>query len=244
MDKYFNRNDIVNGYKIVTMIGQGRYGIAYLAINKFGQKCVVKQLRNEMLKITRDSAIYEERILKTLNSSRFPKFISEFRDEFRQGYLLEYIDGIVFHDLINKEGHEFTREEIYEAALQLLELAEILHSQGIVHRDIRTPNVILMKNNQLALIDFGLARFIKSGYSVKTDYWYIGDFLLQLYYSTYNNIINKFERPWFEELDLTTQERIFLRRLMGLDRRYRSISEIRNQLYKIIRLNSRITMYQ
>ena len=98
MDKYFNRNDIVNGYKIVTMIGQGRYGIAYLAINKFGQKCVVKQLRNEMLKITRDSVIYEERILKTLNSSRFPKFISEFRDEFRQGYLLEYIDGIVFHD--------------------------------------------------------------------------------------------------------------------------------------------------
>ena len=87
MDKYFNRNDIVNGYKIVTMIGQGRYGIAYLAINKFGQKCVVKQLRNEMLKITRDSVIYEERILKTLNSSRFPKFISEFRDEFRQGYL-------------------------------------------------------------------------------------------------------------------------------------------------------------
>ena len=31
--------------------------------------------------------------------------------------------------IINKEGHEFTREEIYEAALQLLELAEILHSQ-------------------------------------------------------------------------------------------------------------------
>ena len=92
MDKYFNRNDIVNGYKIVTMIGQGRYGIAYLATNKFGQKCVVKQLRNEMLKITRDSVIYEERILKTLNSSRFPKFISEFRDEFRQGYLLEFIE--------------------------------------------------------------------------------------------------------------------------------------------------------
>ena len=103
MDKYFNRNDIVNGYKIVTMIGQGRYGIAYLAINKFGQKCVVKQLRNEMLKITRDSVIYEERILKTLNSSRFPKFISEFRDEFRQGYLLEYIDGIVFHDFMAQQ---------------------------------------------------------------------------------------------------------------------------------------------
>ena len=64
MDKYFNRNDIVNGYKIVTMIGQGRYGIAYLAINKFGQKCVVKQLRNEMLKITRDSVIYEEIIVQ------------------------------------------------------------------------------------------------------------------------------------------------------------------------------------
>lgn len=243
MDRYFNINDIVNGYRIINIIGQGRYGIAYLAINKFGEKCVVKQLRNEMLKLTRNSIIYEKKILKMLNDSRFPRFISEFKDEFREGYLLEYIDGIVFHDLINR-GHEFTREEIYETALQLLELAETLHNQGVVHRDIRTPNVILMKNNQLALIDFGLARFIKSTHSINTDYWYIGDFLLQLYYTTYNNKINELERPWFEELDLTIQEKVLLKRLMGLGRRYRSIDEIRNQLYKIIRLNSTISMYQ
>lgn len=243
MDKYFNINDIVNGYRIINIIGQGRYGIAYLAINKFGEKCVVKQLRNEMLKLTKNSIVYEKKILKMLNDSRFPRFISEFKDEFREGYLLEYIDGIVFHDLINR-GHEFTREEIYETALQLLELVETLHNQGIVHKDIRTPNVILMKNNQLALIDFGLARFIKSTHSINTDYWYIGDFLLQLYYTTYNNKINEFQRPCFEELDLTIQEKVLLKRLMGLGRRYRSIDEIRNQLYKIIRLNSTISIYQ
>lgn len=243
MDKYFNINDIVNGYRIINIIGQGRYGIAYLAINKFGEKCVVKQLRNEMLKLTKNSIVYEKKILKMLNDSRFPRFISEFKDDFREGYLLEYIDGIVFHDLINR-GHEFTREEIYETALQLLELVETLHNQGIVHKDIRTPNVILMKNNQLALIDFGLARFIKSTHSINTDYWYIGDFLLQLYYTTYNNKINEFQRPCFEELDLTIQEKVLLKRLMGLGRRYRSIDEIRNQLYKIIRLNSTISIYQ
>lgn len=243
MDKYFNINDIVNGYRIINIIGQGRYGIAYLAINKFGEKCVVKQLRNEMLKLTKNSIVYEKKILKMLNDSRFPRFISEFKDDFREGYLLEYIDGIVFHDLINR-GHEFIREEIYETALQLLELAETLHNEGIVHRDIRTPNVILMKNNQLALIDFGLARFIKSTHSINTDYWYIGDFLLQLYYTTYNNKINEFQRPCFEELDLTIQEKVLLKRLMGLGRRYRSIDEIRNQLYKIIRLNSTISIYQ
>ena len=40
MDKYYKRNEIVNGYSIIKIIGEGRYGIAYLAINDKKQKCL------------------------------------------------------------------------------------------------------------------------------------------------------------------------------------------------------------
>lgn len=138
----------------------------------------------------------------------------------------------MYYDLISKYDYVFSRKEIYNTASQLLDLIEILHSSGIVHRDIRLPNVIIMKNSKLALIDFGLARYIDGYYKEKMDYWYIGDFLIHLYYSSYEPVYAE-ERPWYMELNLTSQERTLLKRLMGLDRRFRSIDEIREQLYRI-----------
>ena len=60
MDKYFKPNDMVNGYRVIKIIGQGRYGIAYLAKNNQGEKCVIKQLKSKMLNVTRDKLFYEE----------------------------------------------------------------------------------------------------------------------------------------------------------------------------------------
>ena len=51
MDKYFKPNDMVNGYRVIKIIGQGRYGIAYLAKNNQGEKCVIKQLKSKMLNV-------------------------------------------------------------------------------------------------------------------------------------------------------------------------------------------------
>ena len=52
MDKYYRVKEIVNGYSILKIIGEGRYGIVYLAINDKGEKCVIKQLKKEMLRQT------------------------------------------------------------------------------------------------------------------------------------------------------------------------------------------------
>jgi serine/threonine-protein kinase len=182
MDKYFKAQDVVNGCSILDLIGEGRYGIVYLAENEKGEKCVIKQLKVKTLKQSRDKLFCEETILKQLNNPCFPKFISTFKDEYREGYILEYIAGKVFEDIVAVEGHRFTREEIYDIANRLVGIVEILQSGNIVHRDIRLPNVILKENNELALIDFGLARFIDNQRYVKEqDYWYIGDFLIHLY---------------------------------------------------------------
>ena len=91
MDKYYKRNEIVNGYSIIKIIGEGRYGIAYLAINDKKQKCVIKQLKKNMLKETRKKLFYEEEILQSLDNPNFPRFLGKFKDKYREGYLLEYI---------------------------------------------------------------------------------------------------------------------------------------------------------
>lgn len=233
MDRYYKTKEKVGEYYILNIIGEGRYGIVYLAINDKGEKCIIKQLKKEMLQKTRKKLFYEEKILKELDDRKFPKFISKFKDKYREGYILEYIEGRVFEDLIVKDGCKFDKGEIYKVATQLLELVEVLHSKNIVHRDIRLPNVILKENKELALIDFGLARIIDNKRYVKEiDYWFIGDFLIHLYYSSYKETDLE-ERPWYEELDLSLQEKIFLKKLMGIEGSYKSIKQIKEQLEKI-----------
>jgi Serine/threonine protein kinase len=237
MDNYFRVNDKIKDYSILKKIGQGRFGIAYLAINDKNEKCVIKQLKREMLEQSREKLFYEEKILRRLDNPKFPKFISKFEDGYREGYILEYIEGSVFYDLLARNRYQFSRDKIYTVGSQLLEIVELLHNNNIVHRDIRLPNVILKADKELALIDFGLARFIDNErYEKQDDYWYIGDFLIHLYYSTYK-ITYKMERPWYEELDLNYEELKFLKKLMGIDGHYKNIQEVKLQLAKIKSMN-------
>lgn len=233
MDKYYRRKDIVSGYSIMKIIGEGRYGIVYLAKNDKDEKVVVKQLKKNMLKETREKLFYEEQILKVLDYQEFPKFISKFNDDSREGYILEYVEGRVFEDILAIDGYKFTKDEIYKIATQLLDIVDILHNNNIVHRDIRLPNVIVKRDNSLALIDFGLARVIDNERYVKEmDYWFIGDFLIHLYYSSYEEDESE-EKPWYEELDLNIDEKVFLKKLMGIDGNYKNIEEIKRQLNRI-----------
>lgn len=230
MDKYYKKNEIVNGYTITNLIGQGRYGIVYLGENQDFEKCVIKQLKNEMIEKSRSKLFYEEEILKKINNPAFPKFIGKFKDEDREGYILEYIQGPVFEDILVRDSCIFTREDIYKVGGQLLDIIEILHENKIVHRDIRLPNVILKQDGNLALIDFGLARYMDSKrYKKEIDYWFLGDFLIHLYYTTYEPV-DYIERPWYDELDLTKDESIFLKKLMSIKEPYKSIEEIRRDL--------------
>lgn len=237
MDKYYKVNEIVNGYSILNIIGEGRYGIVYLAINDKDERCVIKQLKKDMIKKTRKKLFYEEQILQDLDNPKFPKFISKFKDKYREGYILEYIQGRVFEDLLAEDEYKFSKCEIYRVCSKLLEIVEVLHKNNIVHRDIRLPNVILKENKELALIDFGLARIIDDERYVKEmDYWFIGDFLIHLYYSSYEKD-DVAERPWYEELDLNLEEKTFLKKLMGIEGSYHNIEEIKEQLEKIKNMN-------
>lgn len=260
MDTYYEKNDKVKGYSIIEMIGEGRYGIAYLAINKKGKKVVVKQLRKKYIDDSRTRSSYEEKTLRSMDSPSIPKFISKFKDHDKEGYILEYIEGKNLYDVISDEERKFTKDEIFDICNKILDIIEMLQGNNIVHRDIRLPNVIVTENNKLVLIDFGLARFIDDeNYYSEEDYWYLADFLIHLYYTAYykgeldeSDTIYSYdssyeydesyssyseddedEVPWYEELDISNEEKHFLKKLMGIEGKYHSLNAIRKDLKRI-----------
>ena len=243
MDTYYNNNDNVFGYKILGIIGEGRYGIAYLATDSEGSKVVIKQLKEEMLETSRKKVIYEFKTLRAIDNPYVPKVITAFKDNDKEGYILEYIKGDTLYNIISIDDYRFTRDDIYYVCKKLLDIMESLHEKGIAHRDIRLPNVIINENNEIFLIDFGLARFVDNDrYYKEEDYFYLGDLLLHLYYTSFYEVSSledeeQSDNPWYEELSLFKEEEVFIKKLMGIEVPYRSISEIKKALKNIMKIN-------
>lgn len=220
-DKILKPSDQVNEYKVQKILGEGRYGVCY-QICHGPELYILKQLKRRMLKKSREKVYFEEEILRTLEHKRIPRFIEKIELEGFCGYVLEFKEGKTFEDIIYLDKYIFSREEIYNVGSQLIDILKYLHSKGVVHRDIRVPNTLYYEQ-KVNLVDFGLARWInKEKYRANMDFAYLGDFLLHQYYSSFECKEHK-RHPWYYELELTEKEQLFLKRLMGVEKRYKSI---------------------
>jgi serine/threonine protein kinase len=224
-DKKYLSGQKIENYIIEKIIGQGRYGICYLVKDEYDEYYILKQLKKDMLKKIGYKVQHEEEILKILNHISIPKFIEKIETEKFTGYVLEYKNGKTFEELIFKENIKFERNEIYKIASKLMDVVIYLQKKDVVHRDIRVPNTVYDGIN-VYLLDFGLARKANNErYKKNVDFSFYGDFLLHLFYTTYEPKDNK-KRSWFEELELYEVELKFLKRLMGIDESFCDIGEI------------------
>lgn len=224
-DIKYSPGQCFEGFRIIKIIGEGRYGICYLLADD-KNLYLLKQLKKKMYQKNPLKIQYEEEILKALKHEAIPGFISKIKNKRLIGYVLEYKKGITFEAMIFNQKYVFTRNEIYIIGKQLIDILTYLHEKGVVHRDIRVPNT-LYDGTHIYLVDFGLARWIDDKkYKADIDFSYLGDFLLHLYYTSFSDKPKK-SKPWYEELTLSSNELLFLKRLMGIEKRYKSINEVR-----------------
>lgn len=226
-DTVYSRGHRIGGYTVEKVSGEGRYGICYLVKDE-RQYYILKQLKRLMLGRSKAKSGFEQTILSSLQHESIPRFIKKIENADLSGYLLEYKEGKTFEDLIDSEDRVFSGAEIRNIALQIVDILKYLHRSGIVHRDIRIPNT-LYDDGKVYLVDFGLARPIdRMKYRADMDFAYLGDFLLYLHYTSYK--ANGKKKPWYEELDLDEKEMLFMKRLLGIEKRYREIDEVESDL--------------
>lgn len=143
IDKYYTPGENIKNYTIIKIIGEGRYGITYLCEKNTNEKYVIKQLKKDMMEKSKDKLFYEEEIMKSLDDKKFPKFIEKFDYEDTKFYVIQFVQGKDFYELLSFDEYEFNRNEIYDIAQKILKIIITLQEKNIVHRDIRISNVIM-----------------------------------------------------------------------------------------------------
>ncbi|MGB4659199.1 MAG: protein kinase family protein [Mobilitalea sp.] len=216
----------IGDYTIREYVGEGRYAMCFHAVSNSGNKVIIKKFRRGIFKMNSEKNVYESVILSILKDTRIPKLMGVINQKSFYGLVLEFMPGYTVKDLLFKYKHRFSDEEFYNIGIRLISIIKYLHKNGIVHRDIRISNVLIDGEN-VYLIDFGLARFAQDiEYKYNLDYSYLGDFLLYLLYSSfpYNKKLKKI--PWHKELQLTEKQKLFLKKLLGLETAYENIKDI------------------
>ncbi|WP_066324609.1 serine/threonine protein kinase [Anoxybacteroides amylolyticum] len=236
-------------YEIMRELGMGSYGIAYVAFDKqTNKKVVIKQMRTIRKKQIKESFLREAAILQHLSHPQIPSLYETFLERGVMHLVMEYIDGETVESLIFEAGKMYTEQEALVVLQRVLEIVQFIHEKGIVHRDLRIPN-ILLKNDRVYIIDFGLARFLgektplidtyplekklRREIDVKSDIYALGHFLLFLLYSSYQPN-TKEECSWEEELNLSEPVRMMLRKMLQIDEPFRDISELMKEIEQMM----------
>jgi type II secretory pathway pseudopilin PulG len=162
---------VKNRFKVLKSIGGGAYGTVYLVEDlSAGRTWALKEVvESELPPGEQDDAralfAREGEILQSLHHPGLPEIIQAFSEGDCRYLVMQYIEGETLEELMKKRGKPFTAQEVLPWALQLAAILEYLHSrpQPVVFRDLKPSNIMLRKDGQIMLIDFGIARYFTPG---------------------------------------------------------------------------------
>ena len=159
MDKYIGRL-LDNRYEILEVIGTGGMAVVYKA------RCH-RLNRLVAVKILKDDYLEDEEFRRRFHSESqavamlsHPNIVSVYdvSTSITADYIvMELIDGITLKQYMEKKGVLNWKETLH-FAIQIAKALEHAHSRGIVHRDIKPHNVMVLKNGSVKVTDFGIAR--------------------------------------------------------------------------------------
>lgn len=160
-------------YKIIDVLGEGGMGKVYRVQNtNLGNYWAVKQVSKQ----TNGSIdlLAEPNIMKKLNHPSLPRIFDILEDHDYIYIVLDYVEGISLDKLL-LSGRRFSEQQVIEWAKQICDVYNYLHKlkpHPIIYRDMKPSNLMVTPNNDIKVIDFGIAREYKV--DSRSDTMYLG----------------------------------------------------------------------
>jgi len=163
-------------YKIIRKLGYGGFGDTYLiedADSPTRAKCVLKHLQPkvknlkelaEVLPTARRLFKIEAETLERLGKDhlQIPTLLAYFEENSEFYLVQDYIDGYDLETEIVK-GKELSEARVKSLLVEILEVLEFVHRKGVIHRDLKPPNIMRRKaDGKILLIDFGAVKDVST----------------------------------------------------------------------------------
>ena len=170
MERYIGKK-LDGRYEMKEVLGIGGMAVVFRAYDTVEQRMVaVKVLKQEYLENEEFRRRFknESRAVAMLSHPNIVNVYDVGLSDTLQYIVMEYIDGITLKDYIDQEGIISWKSTIHFIS-QVLRALQHAHDRGIVHRDIKPQNIMLLKDGTIKVTDFGIARFSRSGSRTITD---------------------------------------------------------------------------
>ena len=158
-------------YEVKELIGSGGMANVYKAV-MLGQNGPVPAGTVVAVKVLRQEYMHdpdlvrrfknESKAISLLNHPNIVKVYDVSVNDDLQYIVMEYVDGMTLREYLNQRGGRLTNRETVHFISQILKALEHAHANGVVHRDIKPQNIMLLDNGQLRMMDFGIARISRA----------------------------------------------------------------------------------
>ncbi len=163
MDKYLGKR-LDGRYEMRELIGVGGMAYVYKAYDSVDDRTVaVKILRDEFLSNEEFTRRFrnESKAIAILNHPNIVKVLDVGFGQHLQYIVMEYIDGITLKEYLDQRKDIRWKEAVH-FTVQILRALQHAHDKGIVHRDIKPQNIMLLSDGTIKVTDFGIARLSRS----------------------------------------------------------------------------------
>ena len=171
MDQYIGKL-LDNRYEILEIIGTGGMARVYKArCHRLNRLVAIKILREDLAQDAEFRRRFhdESQAVAMLSHPNIVAVYDVSRSSDLEYIVMELIDGITLKQYIQKKGNKLNWREALHFITQIVKALGHAHSRGIIHRDIKPHNIMVLRDGSVKVADFGIARVTSGGHSTLTQ---------------------------------------------------------------------------
>ena len=171
MDQYIGKL-LDNRYEILELIGVGGMARVYKArCHRLNRLVALKILRDDLAQDAELRRRFhdESQAVAMLSHPNIVAVYDVSRSSDIEYIVMELIDGITLKQYMQKKGNKLNWREALHFITQIVKALGHAHSRGIIHRDIKPHNIMVLRDGSVKVADFGIARVTSGGHSTLTQ---------------------------------------------------------------------------